>query len=103
VLYVDQTELFLKGPIDWSWLARAGQLSGRALHVAIALAMQCGLERGLSFRMRRRFCSDLGLERTAVYRGLKKLEQAGLVRVQRRRGARPIVSLVGFELRSRVG
>ena len=89
-----RSRLFLKGPIPLPWLCTAAQCSGKALHVALALWFQVGVNRmnrlSLSYRLLREF----GVGRHAAYRGLRALEQAGLITVSKGRGRSPIVTLL---------
>jgi hypothetical protein len=84
---------FLKGPVDWNWLAAAARLPGRALHVAIAIAYQDGFEETGKVKLKPSVCAELGIERHSAYRALKQLEKAGLVKVVRKQGAAPIVTV----------
>ena len=36
---------FLRGPVSWPWLSRAGRLPGRALHVALAIRLWTGIKK----------------------------------------------------------
>jgi DNA-binding transcriptional ArsR family regulator len=84
-------ELFVKGPIPWSWLAAAMALPGRALHVGIALWLRAGIAGNgvVSVNL-----SRLPVDRSASSRGLRALEAAGLVSVSRRPGRKPLVTLL---------
>ncbi len=88
--------LFLKGPIPVNWLAHAQKCGHSALVV--------GLELWLLSGMRKSKVVDLNLSRLrfSVVRarqsnqgGLRKLEEAGLVRVTRRPGRRSRVEILG--------
>lgn len=88
-------ERFLKGPIPWDWLTGAGRLPGKALHVGLAIWHRAGLNCGatvsisLSGLMR-----ELGVQRDAGRRGLQALEDAGLVKVERHAGRKPVVTIL---------
>jgi hypothetical protein len=78
-------EWFLKGPVPWAWLVRAGRLRGRALHVGLCLWREAGRRNNRTVRL----CLatiGLGLTRWATRRGLSALESAELVSVQRTPG-----------------
>jgi hypothetical protein len=87
-------ERFLKGPIPLRWLERAGQQSGQALHVGVVLWFLRGVTGDkvivLSAKALRRF----GVSQWAGYRGLKALERAKLVTVERHCGRQPRVTLL---------
>ena len=85
---------FLKGPIPMRWLERAAQQPGRALHVGIALWFFAGLTKSGKIRLSLSRLSRLGLDRHAGSRGLRALEAAGLVAVERHPGRAPRVTLL---------
>src|SRR4051794_31906212 len=88
-------ELFLKGPIPWDWWSTACRLAGQALQVASALRYRAGRAgtEGIHLGL-----ADLepvmGVHRNSARRGLRALEDAGLVCVSRRSGSKPVVSLL---------
>ena len=87
-------EYFLKGPIAWGWLSVAASQSGKALHVAIALWFLVGVKRSGQVSLSGNVLRMLGVGRHSAYRGLKKLEEANLVAVQRHPGRNPIVTIL---------
>jgi hypothetical protein len=89
-----QRERFLRGPIPMVWLERAASLPGRALHVGIMLWYVAGLKKSGRFRFSLAACARLGFDRTTASRGLRALEMAGLVVVERRPGCKPIVTIL---------
>ena len=78
-----------------AWLRAAAALPGRALHLALALKLQSDLEGRDEIRVQRKLVEIFGLDRYAERRALGALEGAGLVLVQRRRGRRPVVTVIG--------
>ena len=87
-------ELFLRGPIPLEWLAVAAKLPGKTLNVASALWWRHGMAKGKPFKLTQRALKAMNVERDAERMGLVRLEQAGLIRVQRMSGQRPIISIV---------
>jgi DNA-binding MarR family transcriptional regulator len=85
---------FLKGPIPWRWLCQAASLSGKALHVAVALRFLAGLNKSNGVALSGRVLKDLGVSRHASYRALRALEEAGLIFVERHSGRNPFVTIV---------
>jgi hypothetical protein len=79
-------EPFLKGPIPWAWLARAGRLRGKALAVGLVLWRRAGVARKRTVRLYQARPEGLGLNEHSARRGLRALERAGLVEVRRRPG-----------------
>ena len=86
--------LFVKGPIDWAWLAAAARLPGKALHVAMALRQSAGMQRSGPVALSGARLKEAGVSRYAAYRGLCQLEQAELVDVTRHRGRQPRVTIL---------
>ena len=87
-------EYFLKGPVPWSWLARAGRLSGHALHVGIVLWWKHGITGDAVFSVPMVRLREMGVGRHSLYRALDELAAAGLIEVERHRGRAARVRLV---------
>ena len=86
--------LFLRGPIPLDWLGSAAALPGKTLHVGIALWWLHGMAKGKPFKLTQKALQTLNVERDAASAALARLEQAGLIRVVRKLGQRPMVSVV---------
>jgi hypothetical protein len=84
---------FLKGPVPLNWLARAGQLPGKSLHVGIALWFLAGMRKTTTVALSNGVLEMLGVDRHAKYRALKHLEQAGLIVCKREIGRSPEVTI----------
>jgi hypothetical protein len=85
---------FLKGPIPWNWLVRAAQLKGSSLAVALAVWRLAGIKKTASVECSMaRAAREFGFDERSGRRGLAALERAGLVRVRRRRGRKPVITL----------
>jgi hypothetical protein len=91
-----RAEPFLKGPVPLVWLAKATKLGGSSLAVGICLWFQCGVLGGPGpIKVTKAVRRKLGLSADRLQRGLKKLEQEGLIAFdQRGRGHCPVVRLV---------
>ena len=89
--------LFLKGPVSWTWLSTAARLPGRALHVALGIRLFTGIKKTRRIALSVSWLSQLGVSRHAAYRGLKALEDRGLVSVDRHRGRKPLVTVIEIE------
>lgn len=89
---------FIRGPIPLAWIRAASSIPRRnALVVGLVLWYLAGLrsERvGLVLCVNR--CEPFGLGRKAVERGLRDLEAAGLIRVERSVGQCARVDLIGI-------
>lgn len=86
--------LFLRGPIPLDWLTRATALSGKSVNVALALWWLHGMANGKPFKLTRLALKYLSVGRDAASEGLGRLEQAGLIQVERKIGQRPVISIV---------
>lgn len=82
------------GRVHPDWLAAAARLSGKSLHLGVALAWLAGLRRAPGVRLTRRTLEKWSVSRDACYDGLRRLEAAGLVRVWRLPGRAPHVILL---------
>ena len=90
-------ELFLCGPIPWNWLTIASNATGKgsALQVALGIWFLSGLNhKAATIKLTRKTLKQLGVERNAGYRGLRVLEESGLVTVIRKPGSSPIVTIL---------
>ena len=86
--------LFLRGPIPLDWLGSAAALPGKTLNVGIALWWLHGMAKGKPFKLTQKALQTLNVERDAAGAALVRLEKAGLIRVVRKAGQRPTVSMV---------
>lgn len=86
-------ELFFTGTYRWAWLDKADQVG--ALFVALHLLRLAYMRRTerVQFGMTQT-AGELGMVRSTLYRKLKELEGAGLVRVDRCRRRWPTVLLL---------
>jgi DNA-binding transcriptional ArsR family regulator len=79
-------ERFLKGPIAMREIAVAARLPGQALALFLAIQHQTALTGKPVVTLPAKLLRALGVSRDAKGRGLKALEQAGLVHVSRSKG-----------------
>jgi len=87
-------EAFLRGPVPVAWLAKACLAGHCATRVALALWFRAGVTRRREVSPSHATWQVFGLSRQAGHRGLRSLEAAGLVTVDRRRGRCPVVTLL---------
>ena len=85
---------FIKGPVPWLWIEMAARLPGKALAVGLALRRLAGATKSKTVRLATSEVETLGVDRNAKSRALRKLEQAGLVTVERRPGCQPKVTIL---------
>ena len=89
-----QRERFLRGPIPLEWLGVAASLPGKTINVALALWWRRGMAQGKPFKLTRAALTALNVERDAERKGIARLEQAGLIHVERKPGQRPLISIL---------
>ena len=82
-------------PVRYDWLIAAAKLSGKSLHLALALSWLAGLAHSPRVKLTRTTMRRFSLSRDACYDGLRKLEAARLVAVWRLPGRSPMVILLG--------
>jgi DNA-binding MarR family transcriptional regulator len=85
---------FLKGPIPLPQIAAAARLPGQALALFLAVHHQTALTKKTIVTLPRGLLTDFGISPGAKARGLRQLEEAGLVRVERSRGRAARVGIV---------
>jgi DNA-binding transcriptional ArsR family regulator len=85
---------FIAGPVDVSWVCRAGRLGVKALLVGLALWHLRGLRRSNSFIVSNLMMHEWGVQPDAKARALRKLEKARLATVKRQGKRSPRVTLV---------
>ncbi len=86
-------EEFLKGPIPLNWLCLAASLPGKTLAIGSAIWFKAGVTKRNTIRLTGKLLTKFGVGRKAGYRGLERLELAGLVSVERHAGRCPVVTL----------
>ncbi len=87
-------KLFLRGPVPIDWLSRAAELPGKTLNVALAIWWLKGMTQSESFKLTRKALSLLCIKRDAASVSLKRLEGAGLIKIERKVGQRPTILVV---------
>ena len=89
-----QPHQYLRGPIPLVWLSRAACIPGRVLHVALALWHISKLRRSRTVKMQSRILLVFGISREVYYKSLERLEETGLVSVEKRPGSTPTVTIL---------
>ncbi len=87
-------KLFLRGPIPMDWLSAAAHLPGKTLHLANALWWLKGMSKGSPFKLAPKALDLFDISRDAVLDGLNRLESVGLIRVERKAGSKPVVTII---------
>jgi DNA-binding transcriptional ArsR family regulator len=86
---------FIRGPINLSWLLHASDLRGKSpMKLALAIHFQAGLENSKTdIRLTKKLRQEFGISDRTVSRALGRLEDAGLVSVQRKTGRCHVVTI----------
>ena len=91
------TELFLKGPIPLVWLSRAALLPGKTLNVALAICWLSGMSKNRAVKVTRQALQHFHVSRDAYLDALKRMEEVGLITVQRSSGRTAIVEILNIK------
>lgn len=85
---------FVWGPIPGEWIGPAAALPGKALAVALAVWFVAGKAKCRTVKLSTESLRWFSVGRRAAYRGLRALERAGLVAVERHAGRCPVVTIL---------
>jgi DNA-binding MarR family transcriptional regulator len=82
--------------VPLAWLAAAARVAGTkfGLHVAVLLHYRKGLTRTATVFVPSKLLAQFGVDRHGFYRALRSLESAALVSVERRKGRKPVITIV---------
>ena len=94
---IPKKKLFLRGPVPMDWLSRAAELPGKTLNVALAIWWLKGMTQSESFKLNRKSLSLFNIKRDAASISLKRLEGAGLIKIQKKVGQRPVISIIDLQ------
>lgn len=87
-------KFFFKGPVSLDWISCMASLPGKASNLGWLLWFMVGLRRRKIFRMEPKWYGFFGLNRKAIYRGLRAMEGAELISLKRKPGAAPEVTVL---------
>jgi DNA-binding transcriptional ArsR family regulator len=87
------THPFLRGPVDLHWLGMATDAGVAAIRVGLAVWYAAGVRKSLTITLTETWRAPLGLSRFQVSRGLRQLEEAGLITIEPRDGKAPHVTI----------
>ena len=86
--------LFIRGPVPVAWMAKANELKPSASQIGLILWHLVGMKKDRTVVLTNKKLKDFHLSRVKKYIGLRALEEAGLVKVQWRQKANPIVTII---------
>ena len=89
---------FIAGPIPVSWVCQMKRLGVTTLLVGLALWHIKGLRKSNTFIVSNLMLRDWGIQADAKSRALRKLERAGLIRVEQQGKRSPQVTLLVKDL-----
>ena len=84
---------FLKGPIPMPEIIAATNLPGKALAIYLAIRHQVDMRKQSEVAVPKALLEEMGIDRDSKSRGLKVLEQVGLIEVVRKPGCSALVRL----------
>jgi hypothetical protein len=93
-----QTGKFIRGPIPLPWIISAINLPPCAIKIGLVLWYLTGLRKSSTVTLSTKMLKEFKIDRSTKYRGLKQLELAGLVEVNRRLKKNPIVTIKEFSI-----
>jgi hypothetical protein len=85
---------FLKGPVPLSELVPIGKMPGKALLVWLLIRHRTDLNRGEWATLPRRILQEWGISKNARADALRRLEQAGVIKIDRPKGYMLKVQLI---------
>lgn len=88
------TEKFIKGPLPLNWFISAQGLPGKAGAIGLAIWYLVGLQNSRTIKVNAQVEKVAGCSRKGLYAALVALEEAGLISVVRKAGARPTVTVL---------
>ena len=84
---------FIKGPIELSWITETCKLSKSAMKVALALSFLKGIQGNTWLKLESRAAMRFSINRQSKSRGLKELEQSGLIEIKQQAGSLPLIKI----------
>lgn len=88
------TPKFIKGPIPFKWQQAANALPGKAGLVGLALWFLFGIKKSKNIKITAEAMKFAGCTRQTFASGLRALEVAGLIAVERKSGKKPTVKII---------
>lgn len=88
---------YVKGPIPITWLDPVLLMGGKALNVALAIWFQVGLKKRKTVTLPRATTKLFRVTRHNVWRALKRMEEAKMIFVVRRKGKLSHITVLDFE------
>ncbi len=97
--YSKDKELFIYINMPLIHIEKCGQLSGKCLQVYLHLIWVYTVTKKNPIKPQHKLLKNLGVDRYAFYRAIKKMSSAGLIEFTNKRGSSPLITLNCFELK----
>ncbi len=85
---------FIKGPLDWGWVTQAYAAGGSGLLVSLDVLRRAGMSRPGEWLVANPTSLSHRMSRSCYTRSLARLEEAGLILVDRKPGAAARVKVI---------
>ena len=89
-----ETKFFLHPRLQLVWIEKAAELGNQALLVGILLQFRVVLSGNESVTLPKDFLAKFWISRGVKQRALKKLEEAGLIRLEQETGRSPLITVL---------
>lgn len=93
-LKIIKIDLSRPRPVRFDWLEKACSIPGKALSLSVGLWRLASIYKTPAVRLTRNAMARACVSRYAATDALRRLEDAGLIIVERRQGRSPMVTLV---------
>jgi hypothetical protein len=80
--------------LDWWEKAAVAMTTGKAMHLCVGLWLLITIKQSASVQLTRRMMGRINISRYAAGDALRKMEEAGLVKVARLQGRSPLITVV---------
>ena len=97
------TRAFIKGPIELSWILKACELSKSAMKSALAILFLGGIHGNTWFKFESSAAKRFNLNRQSKSAGLQELKRAGLIEIEQKQGALPLIKISETSKQSKCG
>lgn len=93
----ERGEKFVRGPIPMNWIQAAIPLGRKSINVVLAVWFLAGFKRENKVKLTAATLVDFDVTPQAARAILRRFESAGLIRVDRKRGRSPIVTILSVQ------
>ena len=94
---VKRYKKFIKGPLPLDWFIVAAGLPCGATQLALVLWYLSGLKKSTTVSLPNKPLQEMKIGRNSKRRALKALEDAGLIKVEQKKGSSPVVRILEIQ------